>query len=78
MTFLAASDFFILPSWHENFPISLLEAARAGLPAIATQVGGIPEMIDHERTGLLIPENNPTALTQAIERFIDQSRSGIN
>lgn len=67
---LAASDFFILPSWHENFPISLLEAALAGLPAIATRVGGIPEMIDHGRTGLLIHKNNPIELTSAINRFI--------
>jgi glycosyltransferase involved in cell wall biosynthesis len=68
---LFASDFFILPSWHENFPISLLEAAQAGLPAIATSVGGIPEIIEHERTGLLIPENNPMELTMAIHQFMD-------
>lgn len=68
---LFASDFFILPSWHENFPISLLEAAHAGLPAIATQVGGIPEIIDHGRTGLLVLENNPSSLSGAIDQFIN-------
>ena len=68
---LFASDFFILPSWHENFPISLLEAGQAGLPAIATSVGGIPEIIDHGQTGLLVPENNPILLTNAIDQFVN-------
>ena len=68
---LFASDFFILPSWHENFPISLLEAAHAGLPAIATQVGGIPEIIDQGRTGLLVPQKNPVLLENAIDQLIN-------
>jgi glycosyltransferase involved in cell wall biosynthesis len=68
---LFASDFFILPSWHENFPISLLEAGQAGLPAIATPVGGIPEIIDHEQTGLLVSANSPILLTEAVDRFLD-------
>jgi glycosyltransferase involved in cell wall biosynthesis len=68
---LFASDFFVLPSWHENFPISLLEAGRAGLPSIATNVGGIPEIIDHKITGLLIPSNNIVALSNAIDQFLD-------
>ncbi|HLO31254.1 MAG TPA: glycosyltransferase [Anaerolineales bacterium] len=68
---LFASDFFILPSWHENFPVSLLEAGQAGLPAIATRVGGIPEIIEHGQTGLLVSENDPGALIQAIDRLLD-------
>ena len=56
--YLNESDIFILPSRDEGFPISILEAMRLGLPVISTRVAGIPEMIIHESTGLLI---EPTA-----------------
>jgi glycosyltransferase involved in cell wall biosynthesis len=70
---LYASDFFILPSWHENFPISLLEAGQAGLPAIATPVGGIPEIVEHGRTGLLVPVHNPQMIVDAINQLLNNS-----
>jgi glycosyltransferase involved in cell wall biosynthesis len=70
---LFASDFFVLPSWHENFPISVLEAGQAGLPAIATSVGGIPELVEHERTGLLVPVNDPLKLMEAIAQLLNHS-----
>jgi glycosyltransferase involved in cell wall biosynthesis len=72
---LFASDFFVLPSWHENFPISLLEAGQAGLPAIATSVGGIPELVEHNRTGLLIPVSDPAMLTEAILQLLNHPTS---
>jgi glycosyltransferase involved in cell wall biosynthesis len=70
---LFSSDFFLLPSWHENFPISLLEAGQAGLPAITTPVGGIPEIVEHGRTGLLVSVNNPRMLAEAICQLVDHS-----
>ncbi len=66
---LRAMDVFVLPSVNEGFGIAIVEAMHAGLPVIATRVGGIPEVIDHEKTGLLVPKNDPAALAEAIARL---------
>jgi len=63
---LASCDLFVLPSASEGLPNALLEAMAAGLPAIATSVGGVPEVIEHEVTGLLVPPSEPVALSKAI------------
>jgi len=63
---LKALDIFVMSSFVENFSIGLLEAMRAGLPIIATNVGGNPEAIEHNKQGILIPPANPVALSQAI------------
>jgi glycosyltransferase involved in cell wall biosynthesis len=63
------SDLFVLPSFSEGFPFVLLEAMNAGLPVIATHVGGIPEMITHEKEGYLIPPRNTNAIVDAIQRL---------
>ena len=65
----AATDLFVLPSTIEPFGIVLLEAMAAGLPIVATSVGGIPEVVDHGRTGLLVPPKDPRKLAEAIEKF---------
>jgi len=62
----AAMDIFLLPSDWEGFPVSVLEAMQAGVPVIATQVGGIPEMIRDGQDGLLIPPKNPEAIAEAV------------
>jgi glycosyltransferase involved in cell wall biosynthesis len=59
-------DVFVLPSLYEGFGIAILEAMAAGRPVIATEVGGIPEVVIHRETGLLVPPGNPEALTDAI------------
>jgi N,N'-diacetylbacillosaminyl-diphospho-undecaprenol alpha-1,3-N-acetylgalactosaminyltransferase len=64
--FYAACDAAILPSEHEGFPYGMLEAAAAGKPLIGTDIPGIRCAIKHERTGLLIPVNDPNALKEAI------------
>jgi glycosyltransferase involved in cell wall biosynthesis len=46
-------DVVLLTSRSEGLPVSLIEAAAAGLPAVATPVGGVPELVEHERTGFL-------------------------
>lgn len=66
----AASDCFILPSYAEGLPLTLLEAMASGLPVIATPVGGIPEVVQEGINGYLIPIGNSIALSDKIKRFI--------
>lgn len=67
---LAAFDVYVLPSRWEVFGITLLEAMAASLPVVATAVGGIPEVVENERTGLLVPLGDSAALVAAIERLV--------
>lgn len=67
--FYAACDAVSLPSKHEGFPYSLLEAAAAGKPLIGTNIPGIRCTIKHNQTGLLVPFNNEEALAEAIIQF---------
>ncbi len=67
---LAEADIFTLPSESEAFPNAVLEAMAAGLPIVASAVGGIREVVHHERTGLLVPPRDPHALADAICRLI--------
>jgi glycosyltransferase involved in cell wall biosynthesis len=63
---LAGMDIFVLPSLNEGMGRALVEAMAAGRPVIATRVGGVPALIDHGRTGLLIPPADADALATAI------------
>lgn len=64
---------FVLPSLYEGFGISILEAMAAGRPVIATSVGGIPEFVTHDVTGLLVEPDNVTALAGAIKKVLESS-----
>lgn len=68
--FLPAFDIFILPSLTEALPYVLLEAGAAKLPVVATRVGGVPEIIEHEKTGLLVPPKDSSALAQSLRDMI--------
>jgi glycosyltransferase involved in cell wall biosynthesis len=68
---LAASDVFVLSSLWEGMPLSLLEAMAAGCPAIATDVGGVREVLRHDVTGLLVPRADSDALAAAIAQSLD-------
>jgi glycosyltransferase involved in cell wall biosynthesis len=63
---LAEADIFVLPSRSEAFPNAVLEAMAAGLPIVASGVGGILELIDTERTGLLVPAGEPQPLADRL------------
>lgn len=67
--YLSAFDIFVLPSTKEGLPYTLLEAGVAGLPVVATTVGGIPEIIIDNETGLLVPPKNPYALATALSEL---------
>ncbi len=71
--YLKAFDIFVLPSVKEGWPYTLLEALRAGLPIIATRVGGIPEIITDNENGLLVPPANPDSLQKAIKKLLADS-----
>ena len=51
---MSESDIFILPSNYEGMPITLIEAMATGLPIVATAVGGIPDMIENRKSGILV------------------------
>jgi glycosyltransferase involved in cell wall biosynthesis len=59
----------VLPSLRESLPLSLREGLAAGLPVVATAVGGIPELVEHDRTGFLVPRRDPRRLARAMERL---------
>jgi glycosyltransferase involved in cell wall biosynthesis len=71
---LSAGDVFVLPSLTEALPTVLAEAGAAGLPIVATTVGGIPEMVEHGESALLVPPGDPAALAAAVDRLLSNPR----
>jgi glycosyltransferase involved in cell wall biosynthesis len=69
---LPGLDAFLMPSLTEGHSIALLEAMAAGLPIIATHVGGNPEIVSHEHTGLLVPVNDDACISAALSRLIGE------
>lgn len=67
-------DIFILPSVKEGLPYVLIEAGKAMLPVVSSITGGIPEIVRHEETGLLIKPKDASGLAQEIERLILDKR----
>jgi glycosyltransferase involved in cell wall biosynthesis len=68
---LAASQVFVLSTRSEGLPVSILEAMAAGLPVVATGVGGVPELVVDGETGLLVRPGDPAALAAALRRLLE-------
>lgn len=68
---LSALDGYVLPSREEGLGTAILEALAVGLPVVATRVGGIPESVIHEKTGLLVEPDQPQQLADAMLRFME-------
>lgn len=66
-THLQTNDIFCVPSRREALGVANIEALAAGIPVVATNVGGIPEVMDDGNNGWLVPPNNPAALAEAIQ-----------
>jgi glycosyltransferase involved in cell wall biosynthesis len=64
-------DIFVLPSLNEGMGRVLVEAMAAGKPVVASQVGGIPDLVQHGENGLLVPPGDEQALAEAIRQLID-------
>ncbi len=71
--YLRAADIFVIASRRESFGLAILEAREAGCAIIATQVDGIPELLDGGRCGLLIPPRDPDAMAEAMYRLLRDS-----
>ena len=67
---LSAADIHLSASHTESLPNNILEAMSAGLPIIATKVGGVPEQLADGVSGILVPTRAPHQLAEAIERLV--------
>jgi glycosyltransferase involved in cell wall biosynthesis len=72
MMALSSSRYLVLPSYHEGYPLVLLEAAMFGVPFIATQVGSVPEMVGRSEAGLLVPPRDKGALARMMLQVLDE------
>jgi glycosyltransferase involved in cell wall biosynthesis len=69
--YYGAADVLVNPSHSEGSPYVLLEAMAAGLPIVATAVGGVPELFENNETALLVPASDPRAMADAIARLLN-------
>jgi glycosyltransferase involved in cell wall biosynthesis len=67
---LQQTDVFVLASFAEGVPVVLMEAMAAGVPVVATQIAGIPELVEDGASGFLVPPADPHALADRVERLL--------
>jgi colanic acid/amylovoran biosynthesis glycosyltransferase len=67
----AAADIFCLPSFAEGVPVVLMEAMATGLPVVSTVIAGVPELVRHNESGILVPPGRPDLLAAALQRLVD-------
>lgn len=68
---LSSADVFVLTSLAEGIPMTVLEAAAAGLPVIATDVGGLSDIVQEGESGFLVPPGSPQSIAAAIRRYLE-------
>ena len=69
------ADCFVMPSYREGFPNTVLEAGAMGLPSIVTDINGSREIIENEKNGLIVPSKNANALYDAMERMLTNDKA---
>lgn len=69
----ARADLALNPSTVDNMPNSVLEAQASGLPLVSTDVGGVPDIVEHGVTGLLVPVGKPELMADALRRLLDDA-----
>jgi len=74
---LSALDVFVLASIEESCPVALLEAMAMKVPVVATDVGAVSEMVLHGRTGFVVPQRDPDAITEAVLRYLQAPREQV-
>jgi len=72
--FMKISDLLVFPSWKEGLPNVILESMAIGLPVVASNAGGIPEVIKNEITGLLVPVKNVDMLVIAVNKMMEDKQ----
>jgi glycosyltransferase involved in cell wall biosynthesis len=72
--YYASADIFCLPSFAEGLPVVAMEAMAMGLPVVSTRIMGIPEVVEHGETGLLVPPARADLLADAIEQLAKDPR----
>jgi glycosyltransferase involved in cell wall biosynthesis len=75
--YLLSFDVFVLPSLSEGLSSAILSAMASSLPVVATDVGGIPELIRNEEEGLLVPPGDPAALARALRRLCNEPQTRL-
>jgi len=74
---MRAMDVFVLPSRAEGISNTILEAMATGLPVVATRVGGNPELVTENETGMLVPASDPSALAGALLDYVRRPQRGV-
>lgn len=72
---IKAFDIFVLPSLKEGLPYTILEAMNAGVPIVASSVGGIPDLIEHEKSGFLTIPANSNSIAEALGKLISDIKT---
>lgn len=72
--YLSGFDIFLLPSLKEGLPYVLMEAMSARVPIVATRVGGVPDLIEHETTGILVDAKDARSLAETVSSLLEDTR----
>jgi glycosyltransferase involved in cell wall biosynthesis len=70
MQYFAASDVFLFPTLNDNLPLVVLESMAAGTPVVAFRTGGVPEMVEHKKTGYLADQGDVNGLVEGLREAL--------